>query len=184
MNVESAGNWRMEVGTVTVVFIPIKSTATIAVKIFVRLAGALGAWALDCQRKRPVSRLTSAISAAWITGAGIGRGTTAARVAAGWTRVAETVGAGVTLGVGMRKRSDRRSTAWTGTSAAASAGVVVGWAARGVDADASVLPRVAVATNTAASRIVECIEGSQPSSGCRRKQEQGPYNVARAGMTE
>src|SRR5437588_11972904 len=68
----------MEAGTVTRVFIPISSVATIAVKILVRLAGAHPARALRCQRKRPVSRLTSATSCASTVGTGIGR-----RVAAG-----------------------------------------------------------------------------------------------------
>src|SRR5438270_9008628 len=68
----------MEAGTVTRVFIPIRSVATIAVKILVRLAGAHPARALRCQRKRPVSRLTSATSCASTVGTGIGR-----RVAAG-----------------------------------------------------------------------------------------------------
>src|SRR2546430_10099543 len=73
MNVESAGSWRMESGTVTSVFIPIRSTATMAVKILVRLAGARAARPFDFHRKRPGSRVTGAASCASIAGAGVGR---------------------------------------------------------------------------------------------------------------
>src|SRR5438093_2616670 len=108
MKVESAGSCVIEAGTVTVVFIPMRSTATMAVKILVRLAGARAARVLDCQRKRPVSRLNSATSCAAMTGSGIGRNVGAVRgllVGAGLT-----VGAGDSTGVGVlrRIRSGRR----------------------------------------------------------------------------
>src|SRR5256714_12439396 len=100
MNVESAGSWRMESGTVTSVFIPIRSTATMAVKILVRLAGARAARPFDCHRKRPVSRLTRATSCASIAGAGIGRSVGPGRAtAAGSGGVGDGPGDGVACGV-------------------------------------------------------------------------------------
>ena len=92
MKVESAGNCWIDAGTVTVAFMPIRSTATMAVKILVRLAGAQAACAFDCQRKRPVSRLMSATSWASIAGTGIGRVVGAGR--------AMTVGGTVGVGPG------------------------------------------------------------------------------------
>src|ERR1700681_3059710 len=120
MNAESAGNWRMESGTVTVVFIPIRSTATIAVKILVTLAGARGARPLDCQRRRPVSRLTRVTSCASIAGADIGRSVGAGRataVAGGGT--AEGTGDGVAGGM----RSGRGSTWSAGMEGESTGGV-------------------------------------------------------------
>src|SRR5712691_7536563 len=178
MNVEPAGNWRMESGTVTMVFIPIRSTATMAVKILVKLAGAHAARALDCQRKRPVSRLTRATSCASIAGAGIGRGVGAGRataVGSGATGVGTGTGDGVTGGM----RSGRGSAWSTGTEAAISVGGCAG------AAEPSVLLNAPVTITTAVSRRADRpMQVRQPSAEGGRKQEDAPYNVARAGMTE
>src|SRR5919108_1610430 len=94
MNVESAGSWLIEAGTVTVVFSPIRSTATMAVKIFVRLAGAHAARAFDCHRNRPVSRLKMTTSCASMAGTGIGR-------AVARDRGVTVTGAGDGVGIGL-----------------------------------------------------------------------------------
>src|SRR3989454_10635347 len=114
MKVESVGSCVIEAGTVTVVLIPMRSTATMAVKILVRLAGARAARGLDCQRKRPGSRVNSATSCAAMIGTGIGRKVDAGRgrlVGAGLT-----VGAGDSAGVGLLRgiRSGRRSSVTSG----------------------------------------------------------------------
>src|SRR5712691_422888 len=184
MNVEPAGNWRMESGTVTMVFIPIRSTATMAVKILVKLAGAHAARALDCQRKRPVSRLTRATSCASIAGAGIGRGVGPGRataVGSGATGVGTGTGDGVTGGM----RSGRGSAWSTGAEAAVSVGVSIVLGGCAGAAEPSVLLNAPVTITTAVSRRADrSMQVGQPSAERGRKQEDAPYNVARAGMTE
>src|SRR5213076_745031 len=107
MKVESAGSCVIEAGTVTVVFIPMRSTATIAVKILVRLAGARAARALDCQRKRPVSRLTSVTSWAAMTGTGSGRNVAAGRGILVGSGLTVPAGDGMGVGVETGTRSGR-----------------------------------------------------------------------------
>src|SRR5437588_8489550 len=103
----------MDAGTVTIVFIPMRSLATIAVKIFVRLARAHGVRALRCQRKRPVSRLPSATSCASMAGTGMGWRVAAGRGGAG-RGVEVATGAGVEVGLARNwLRSGRRSGAST-----------------------------------------------------------------------
>src|SRR5207237_3785957 len=89
----------------TVVFIPMRSTATMAVKILVRLAGARAARAFDCQRNRPVSRLTSATSWAATAGTGIGCAVATGRGRRVGAGDGVAVGAGTADGI----RSGRRS---------------------------------------------------------------------------
>src|SRR5438552_11803316 len=107
MKVESAGSCVIEAGTVTVVFIPMRSTATMAVKILVRLAGARAARALDCQRKRPVSRLTSVTSWAAMTGTGSGRNVAAGRGILVGSGVTVRTGDGTGVGAETGTRSGR-----------------------------------------------------------------------------
>src|SRR6202035_735964 len=149
MNVESAGSCRIDAGTVTVAFIPIRSTATTAGKIFVRLAGAQAACAFDCQRNRPVSRLMRATSWASIAGSGIGR---------------TLGGAGATVGMdaGVGDRGDEGATGWRrtgrgsglsyGSPAVRDTGIAVaasGWCG---DAEPSVLPSAPAARTNAVKR--------------------------------
>src|SRR5205823_8837605 len=117
MKVESAGSWLIDAGTVTVVFIPIRSTATMAVKILVRLAGARAARALDCQRKRPVSRLTSVTSWAAMTGTGSGRNVAAGRGILVGSGVTVRTGDGTGVGVETGTRSGRGPSVISGMAA-------------------------------------------------------------------
>src|SRR5438093_3527106 len=107
MKVESAGSCVIEAGTVTVVFIPMRATATMAVKILVRLAGARAARALDCQRKRPVSRLNSATSCAAMAGTAIGRIVGAGRGLLVGTGATVRAGDGTGVGLPTNRRSGR-----------------------------------------------------------------------------
>src|ERR671937_355456 len=111
MNVESAGSWLIDVGTVTVALRPVRSTATMAVKIFVRLAGAQAGRVFDCQMKRPVSRFMSATSWASIAGTGIGGRVGSGRATAG-VLVGEGDGVGGGLAVAEGESARGR---WAGT---------------------------------------------------------------------
>src|SRR5436305_11475291 len=152
MKVESAGSCVIEAGTVTVVFIPMRSTATMAVKILVRLAGARAARALDCQRRRPVSRLTSVTSWAAMTGTGSGRNVAAGRgilVGSGVTvRTADGTGVGVETGT----RSGRGPSVISGMAAVSPVGGSLALAWWGGAAEPSALLSAPIATSTAVRR--------------------------------
>src|SRR5207248_2507756 len=165
MKVESAGNCRIDAGTVTVALIPIRSTATIAVKILVRLAGAQRACAFDCHRKRPVSRLMSATSWASIAGTGIGRTAETGRAALANGAVGTADGTGA--GVMRRMCSGRGSGSSDGTAAVSDT-----WLARAVvggDVEPSELPSAPVARKSAVTRITRCPIAGQAAYPIRRR---------------
>ena len=149
MKVESAGSCVIEAGTVTVVFIPMRSTATMAVKILVRLAGARAARALDCQRKRPVSRLTSVTSWAAMTGTGSGRNVAAGRGILVGSGVTVRTGDGTGVGVETGTRSGRGPSVISDMAAVSPVGGSLALAWWGGAAEPSALLSAPIATRTA-----------------------------------
>ena len=133
-------------------------------------------------RKRPLSRLTRTTSCASIAGAGIGRSVGRGRATAvGNSAVRDGPGDGVACGM----RGGLGSTWSTGIEAASSVGVSTvldGW---GGAAEPNMLLNAAITVTTAGSRSAERpMQVRQPTADRPRKQEQWPYNVARAGVTE
>ena len=136
----------------------------------------------DCHRIRPVSRLTRTTSWASIAGAGIGRRLGRGRAAAaGNSAVRDGPADGVACGM----RGGLGSTWSTGIEAASNVGVSTvldGW---GGAAEPKMLLNAAITITTAGTRSADRpMQVRQPIAEGARKQEDAPYNVARAGMTE